>query len=73
MKLSKTQLRHLDVLWQQKGPMTYNGLDQKYRNLRLPTFQSLLKMKLARIRKTAGRTDRIEILAAGKAAFKNTL
>lgn len=74
MKLSKTQIKHLETLSKQIGPMTYEGLAKKEgKGVRTPTLDSLVNLKLARIRKTAGRTDRIEILAAGKAALKNTL
>lgn len=65
MKLSKIQLMHLRVLNEQKDLKLIATLQKEYTGLRAPTFHSLVKKGLARIRKTEGRKDRVQITIAG--------
>jgi hypothetical protein len=69
MKLTDLQKHHLKVLSEQKGPMLGYTLADRYVGIRMPTFDSLVRSKLVRVRKTEGRQDRYEILAAGRAAL----
>lgn len=70
MKLTDTQYYHLQILNKQKGPMLGSTLAQNFKAIRSQTLESLVAKKLVRVRKTEGRKDRYEILAAGRILLK---
>lgn len=70
-KLTKVQIQHLKLLAKQNGPMTFTGLHLQDKTIRQHTMHTLVSRKLARIRCTIGRTDRLEILSAGRKLLTN--